>query len=606
MEKQIGFDMHNFASAKAQIPPAGKIDFYSRAMLALWHIENGTDPITAQPYFTVFDEKHPAMYHDWPDFGDLTARYLEAAYMIGDMTSVYPRNLRKLKDNLLNYFDSDGLNYRPEGSVSTKSAEIFDQGRTLYALCSCWMADPDPVYKNSLIKMVDALTAISTPQDDFLYIQGRDYNHGQWNNVFSHVDLAGHYTGTLIRPLMKIWQMFGYESALLLAEKYSKYVMDFAGVFDDEGNYSGHSHSRLSAASGILEYAIESGRKDWIAKINKVWEKTYGFAGPAGIVPEELPYPGKPFYFRSETCSIMDFLNLTIQLALLGDSSKWNIAERMLRNQLIENQCCRLDWGEDFIGEVYDEISCEHKVVARMLGGFAGWAGVEYYFAMTPKYGKQWPEGYAPVERFIKKPRLFQNCCAPAGLRALYLAWSQAATVRDGGFNVNMLLNRHLAEGTVDIHLDEQQKNLLVLVAVKEPCPVKICLPPWAEPEKILVGLKENGSVNYSVDNGVLTVEKLFPGEKLCLSIPLRNETVEFMVNHVETLPPEKYLLNFAGDAVVEAGYISGGIKETDLTTAGNVSSAWKRYPLYRNRKAAEIYSNDIEIFCANPKINWF
>ncbi len=61
------------------IPARGSVCFEARANLSRNYIERTVDPATGQPYFDVFDGAPPELYHDWPDFGDLTARYWETA-----------------------------------------------------------------------------------------------------------------------------------------------------------------------------------------------------------------------------------------------------------------------------------------------------------------------------------------------------------------------------------------------------------------------------------------------------------------------------------------------------------------------------------------------
>jgi hypothetical protein len=122
------------------------------------------------PYFvTIFKNDPTEARHDWPDFGDLTSRYVESFILARKMLGINTPGsvemaLRKL---LLSYFnEGDGLSYRPKpdkpyySSILNRDyddhvAEGFDQSRVLWAMLA-WYEDG---YETSIIKRINELLA---------------------------------------------------------------------------------------------------------------------------------------------------------------------------------------------------------------------------------------------------------------------------------------------------------------------------------------------------------------------------------------------------------------------------------------------------------------
>ena len=329
------------------MPASGAVDFESRAKLAVNYLERTVDPVTGQPYFDVFDGSPVELFHDWPDFGDLSSRYWEAALMIRDMTGVPPANLNRLRELTLSYFDSDGFSYRPLTAYSSNVAEMFDQSRTMYALCSAYMADPDAQVKSAIIGIIDGLISVSTERDGYRFIPGCRYKHGEWEEPidFDNAPDSGYYLGPLLRPLVKAWELTGYQPALDLAVDLCRFLLDKARILDENGRFEHHVHSKLSGAAGVFVCGKASGNVEWVRLARLAWEYARELAGPCGFVPEVLNLPDHPV-FRSETCGIMDYLELTLLLALDGDESKWGDAEKIVRNHLIESQLTGTHWAE--------------------------------------------------------------------------------------------------------------------------------------------------------------------------------------------------------------------------------------------------------------------
>lgn len=586
------------ATFNATIPPAGAINAEDRARLYLQHQQTGLDPVTQQPYFVVFDRPGTTLHHDWPDFGDLTARYFEGGILAQIMTGSKAKNQEALQKALLGYFAQDGLNYRPEGEVSIRCAEFFDQGRTMYALCTAVKNDPDNQdLARALHKMVQGLYAVSKPTPLGRYFEGRHYRNGQWVGQFDPVLIDSHYTGPLIRPLLMAAKITADMVARELALGLATHIMEESAVFHADGSYGGHTHSALATACGILDCAYELGRRDWIERIKRVWQFSHRYAGPAGMMPEETPTAhDDEFMMRSETCSIMDYLDLTLLLAKreTNGASFYAAAEKITRNHLIENQCTQTFWGHDS-QRIHTALALQDRVAERMLGGFAGWSDMDYFFAMTPEYSGDWPQGSCEQKNFMERPRLFQNCCAAAGLRALYLAWSQALVLQDETLQVNMLFNRKCSYGTAEFA--DQNGILHIRITADKARPFRIRIPEWCEPKSL------KSSLPGRFEDGFYDVEK---ATELKLEFPIATYTLPYQLPHGGSLDPAYYELDFYGDSVIKVHHVSGGLRALTPEKRKKFSCAAERYLLYQNRQESNCYSSQRPTETHDAIVDWF
>lgn len=585
------------------IPPAGTVNFTERARLAKNFLEQAVDPVTAHPYFDVFAGDPVRLVHDWPDFGDLTARYWEASLMVREMTGEAPVTTDKLRELCLSYLDDDGLSYRPATFCSTNVAEFFDQSRTLSALCSGYMATGDERLRVALTNMVDGLDHISAQRDGYRYFPGCFYRHGVWEGGKA-TDVygpdPGYFLATLLRPLAKVWTLTGYQLALDLAVELTRTVVDKGGVFAEDGAFSGHVHSRLAATCGLFVCGDISGNQHWKTLARRAWDYAHSYAGPCGFVPELVGNPAGKL-LRSETCAIMDYLDLTILLAKDGDTAKWGDAERIVRNHLIESQLARTDWAAEHREEEYHPEYCDDRAPQRMVGGFAGWSAFDQFFGMTECFTEQWgwlKTPQADPRLYLHHPRLFQNCCGPAGLRALYLAWSQAGTADDNGFTVNLLMSRQSPDGTVAV-AENANGAIDVRVTPQHAGPVRVRMPQWANIQATTVHKSGNPIAAHQTE-GWLQIDDAQAQETITVTLPCSTRVEEYTVRH-GSYPHDHYRITLKGDAAV-------AIEKTDgipATTLREISVLADAYPLYQ-RQAEMVYAAENPPVTGAAGMDWF
>jgi hypothetical protein len=108
----------------------------------------------SQPYFNVFWTDPAEAAHDWPDFGDVRSRQLQAAVMGRHMTGKELPIERMWLDQLLSMLDKDsGLLVRPKTNYSEAVADLGDQALTLYALVTVYIDGNDDRIRRVIVKM---------------------------------------------------------------------------------------------------------------------------------------------------------------------------------------------------------------------------------------------------------------------------------------------------------------------------------------------------------------------------------------------------------------------------------------------------------------------
>ena len=110
------------------------------------------------PYFNVFRTRPAEAAHDWPDFGDVTSRQLQAVIMARHMTGEALTVERVWREKVLSYLDpASGLLYRPATAFSQHVADAGDQALTLYALVTAYLDDPQDAMRHAVTHLVDGM-----------------------------------------------------------------------------------------------------------------------------------------------------------------------------------------------------------------------------------------------------------------------------------------------------------------------------------------------------------------------------------------------------------------------------------------------------------------
>jgi hypothetical protein len=179
------------------------------------------------PYFwTIFESDPAEARHDWPDFGDLTSRYIEAFIVARRMLGLPELfNVEKAQRKLLiSYFnEGDGLNYRPKPEKSYYStifkreydahvAEGFDQARVLWALLEWYVESNDPLIRKRIFELINGLDRVLIKKDDYGYYDRSTIEPGTVVDPNScPMPNQYYFCGTQIHPLIEVYRRLGNE-----------------------------------------------------------------------------------------------------------------------------------------------------------------------------------------------------------------------------------------------------------------------------------------------------------------------------------------------------------------------------------------------------------
>jgi hypothetical protein len=436
-------------------------------------------------------------WHGW-GYGDVTGRMVEAFVLarqiLGEARIGWEEErTRRFVDAL---FDApDGLSWRPENLYRRRAAHMFDQSSILFGLVAWFIESGDDSIAARIERLIDSLCRIATWREGWCFYPLEVYTPGGWLEMYDefrddrpNVEADPcHEGGRQIAPLVKYFTLTGYEKALRLAEGLARFTIHHSGVFEEDGSYlerksraRGHVHSRLGTAVGILKLGLATDRAEWKRWAKSVFDWTLSnLASQFGWVSERAHGSEG----GCETCCITDALDLAITLAENGYPEYWDIAERFARNHLLESQC-------------------------PQTGGFSGHS-MPNDFCWT-HYRTGQPEHHVG------------GCCSPAGIRGLWLVWSQIITRVEDRVFVHFPLNRVSRWAEVISELPHRGE---VKVIVRNAPQLMVRVPDWASGSALQ--LTVNGLERKAVLKGqYVEVTDLAEGDEVMVSLSLGQKRV--------------------------------------------------------------------------------
>lgn len=456
----------------ADEPP--RFDPRERACIGLNFLNRNLDRSRGcLPYFwTRFGDDSAEMRHDWPDFGDLTARYVGAFVMARRMTGdKMPGEVElALRRLLLSYFDEgDGLSYRPRvdrpyystishGNYDAHVAEGFDQSRVLWGLLAWYGDTGDPAIRGRIADLVAGLDRVMVKRKDYGYYDRAAIEPGAVIPADAPpMPHPVYFCGAQIHPLVECWRRLGMNRAGDLAGRLARFLFLQSDYFFEDGCWrvggsggfetaetDGHSHARLAAIAGTAHWARLSGDRELTDRARRAYDWfVHGHCADFGWSPEFLGR-GDIADEACETCVVMDQIHCALAFAEAGDAGQYEKVERIARNQLLENQLLDTSCIRSSRAKPDTQQSSFTDVAGRVRGGFAGWAGVNDLIGPSPH------------------SRNLMNCCGPSGIHALYDVWSRTAHHREGTIVVRFFLDH---EGDlVTLHNGQPREGVLDIV----------------------------------------------------------------------------------------------------------------------------------------------
>jgi hypothetical protein len=480
----------------------------------------------------------PKMAHTQFDYSDHTARVIDALLLAKTMTGSEEGEdaLAKLNELFDSGFASDGLHYTPENQWSFRHANMHYQRSVINALLALRLARGSEAAGERLNGLVDGLHEISIKREGFAYFPSVErlpegWPRGDWNILSWGVDPAN-TNGRLLFGLTRTAEILKSGTALDLAGLYANHVMDHSSAFGSDGSFAtgmefreGHFHSRAVTLLGVIRYGYGANNARAIEWGRRVFDKARTYGTTFGWFPERLV---RTRAHGCETCAIVDMMESAIWLAKSGHTDYWEVAERYLRNHLVESQLVNVDGLEGGNGE--DGWETTRDVARRALGGFAGWS-----------------QPNDLVSKRMHSYDLYMCCCAQ-GVRGLFNAWTNSVSTREDLIRVNLLINHAGEAATVKSWQPHAGK---IEVTAHQAGEVRIRLPSFIEVRDVTLTV-DGRSVPVSMpEPNFVSAGRVVAGAVVEMNFPLARRTTH------ETVLDTTYAVDWRGDTVV--GISPGG-----------------------------------------------
>ena len=540
------------------------LDLFGPARLAFNYFLGHVDRRTGRPFmWTYLLTDPPKLAHDAWDTVEELGRYLEALVPLRVMTaSDEGRDLElALRDKLVAQQKEDGLIYRPQTSYSAHVADVYDQGSAMLGLAACCLAADDPVCAEAIDRDVATLSELARWDGDdyarFDHVAVQDGRplaryDGQVLETDNPEAPDAVWLGRLIRPLFQYARTSGREEPLALARALSRDIALRSGGYGEDGSFSraregedavwtvGHFHSRTNTVAGILRLARHTGDDDLLEWGERVFRWALAHGTRFGWYPEfigrrDIETEG------CETCGVVDMLDAAIALAKSGRDDCWEIADRIWRNQVLENQLRDISWVRSTRTLPDTETESFDGVPERARGGFAGWSGPNdlisdfrdpYFSALDPTQDHR---------------RSLMGCCASSGAKGLYLAWHEALTSTEGGVSVNLPVSRDSDKATVRCREPNEGR---LEITMKHPGNLTVRVP--GGPDRADVTVERDGTpVDVSWRGDFVELAGLDAGARVVVRYPLEEHTETVTVGGRDFTTPVDYRVTWRGNTVI-------------------------------------------------------
>ena len=593
------------------IPPRGKrheslvpdtVDLSEMARMSIHAMTECTDPdADHEIYFALgMDGKTPVLQHSMADMcvmkfqeslplmrlmcGSTQNEHVEKAWMestlksIGDDGHIYECLQGRPWWRNGNVFDNaSGGTADPNFSIDPAYSGRFLSAMTLY-----YKRSGNEIWKESALRLVDALKECAIEKDGYAYFAPSPYlslkgNTDDYGSVSPQVGTEARHA---FLGCAHVYRDFGYAPAYELAAKLQNYLIEHLGSINEDGSFHAlatpdmiasskfmgtevHFHAHTSILHYALEFALITGNNQYMDRILRGYDfaKTHG-QEILGFFQEFLH---SCEYEHHEGCELADMLAIAVKLSVADIWDCWNDVDLWLRNMGVENQ---LTPDKAFLLDVYsqkrpkDEAcadnSCYDRALERSIGSFAGWqTPCDFYD----------PEGGS----------LVMHCCTGNMTRALYYVWKNAAVFRDGKLKINLLMNLETPDVEMVSYIPYSGR---VEIKPRKTGELRIRLPDWATAETLKVVI--NGKPAVFGAEGAYIILLSEEGDEIVLEMPVPESKT------VITVEKRKYTITRRGNDVM------------DITPRGGVC------PLFsRSRYNGEVTYKKVIRFITDEDIDW-
>jgi len=575
------FDVPSYGGEHYEDTVPDTLDIAERSKLAIHALTSITDPEADSEIFWFLDifRNPPIMRHDFSDWVQMAEGMMEALPLLRLVTG------DSLNDNVdrtwmtvaLKSLGPDGLYYiplsgrpwsrykyivgnlsesdpvwGPDGSTKgflDTSVEQLSTGevcaRALPTLAVYYLRDKNPMWTQAGNRMVDRLSEIAVKKDDYAFLSGAWEPNAKVGRdaAMPLAFIAEEWDGRLIQGLSQYCKVTGYERALELAGKVTKFYRFHSQYYDSEGRVlfdermkkmfkelatapvptvGGHGHAHNIGLLAMLEYATAAGDRETMEYVRNSYEwikkqnSTFGVSTLVGWFPEWYA----PHFEDCENCPLADMLGLAANLSIAGMGDYWDDLDRFVRNQFTAQQLT-----PDLVDPIYKfsetrprqpvglyEIG--NRVIERNVGAWSGWAG--------------------PTDWAIKLG--IQHCCTGSSSRSLYYVWEHILEHKGDELRVNLLLNRASSWADIYSYIPYQGR---VDVKMKQPCG-KLVLrsPEWVVSQSPEIKCEVHGASRpLHWEGRYVNAGAVKAGDKVTLKFPIAERTVK------EWIGPGNYIV---------------------------------------------------------------
>jgi hypothetical protein len=563
------------------------LDIAERAKLGVHVLTAITDPHACYEIYWAasFALNPPVMTHDFNDWVQNCEGFMEALPLLRLATG---SSLNDQVDpvwmkGILRSIGPDGLVYfpfkecpwtridpviqflNPVWSSSGKKLTIADSSveqvatpvtcqRIISTMTVYYLRDGNPMWKDTIEKMIQRLAALAIVQGDYAYMPGGSIepngNYGPGPMPLGR--MADDTNARLIQGLAQYYKVTGYEPARDLAGKLTRYMRLHAQYYEPDGTplvgsdeksdiwfqqygieqvrHGGHGHSHGIGLLSVLEYAaaVNDGEALAFVRTGYEWLKVNSSSSSlVGFFPEVFV----PGYDRSETCINADMVAIALKLTDAGAGDYWDDADRWARNHFFESQLIDPAWvhrlGERSPAHKVAPNETSDHVAERSVGAFAGYST-----------GNDW---VAPTQ---DHPDSIQHCCTGQACRTMYYLWQHILDFRSGSLYVNLLLNR--ASTWCDVHSYVPYEGKVDL-KIKKTCDrTLIRMQEWVPGGSEQVSCEVNGRPRSIQWQGrYVDLGKAKPGDTITVKFPSSERTIQ------ETIGGVSYKLEIRGNTVI-------------------------------------------------------
>jgi hypothetical protein len=522
------------------------LDLRTPLRLATSCIVNRMDPNeNYRPWFAV-DVKNGAptkLRHDVWDFGDMSGRFLEALILarnVVEPTTPLLQAEARIRFFLGSLLTSRGLVMNPD---TGNADHMFSQGSALFGLVTDLNDSGNPAVKLQIQTLIQALSDRAQHTTDYLWFP----------EVATSIAPCSHMAAYQVLPVVRFYELTGDSKALEYAEKLSRWAFYVDTTVTAEGvitktGWEGHLHAWMDTYTGVIRCARAGGNlnlQEVVERSHKLFEWVLlNQTSPFGWVADSVGSK------TCETCTISSAIRLALELIREGYTEYWNVIERFVRNQLVQNQFRDVS-----------RLQIRDAVTARGLrGAFESYADPNTLIAVDDE--------------------TIEGCCINGGIRCLFLAYENAVHETDDTIRINLLLSHATAGIKVVSSFPHQGRVELYPRCSKD---IFMRCPDWLS----LKNVRVDGPAGLTYDNDASThsvrMRRARPGTRIILTLPQREETRKYVV------AGRQYEVQWKGDTV------------TSVTPLG------KTYPLYQG-------STDLRLKASfdpsdgtyrQPKVRW-